>query len=615
MKDKIMKELEGTNMKVKTWKINTEFLGEDKRFETLPIGYVNKDVCGCGATSIVLRNPINAIIAVPTIALIENKVQQQKPDQPYIIGVTGATSDSDIEAKVFDQLAKDRPIKIMVTFDSLHRVEKYISYKTPGREEPTQLVIDEADQLLSIIELKAKAKAMKEDFLQMNACNSTYNIARKYKDQVTFITASNPLMALYPSWMTEELTYHKFEFLNKEVITPILYEREAPVNSLINEVIVPIINKGYVNIGKLKIEKVIVFFNNVNRTIKIIEELGIKEESGMICGDNRKKDLNKAGIRAIKDYSDLPKYTFVTSAGFQGIDIYDDKTINVVVSNATKTYQALDLDTDLKQAISRQRIKSNKNYKYYLFIYNSTKTYIDPDKESAQLEKQYNTIAQYVDEINKKIEENEPYQFLLDVASDVNLFKTLVSINDKGFYEVDDQYYKFIYARKIKNALDYAEGNIKVVKGSEAIIMDKPDDSISTLTYEYIYKIYKKSTKSDKRPEYTEAQLNSPAYKIIDTLYNATGKLYKSKQYAETKLANINIVKNKDMIEDIRNIFITNREYTRSETVRKSDRIYKIYGLNKKPSYKDLNIYGIEFEDCTKDRKRAVKITRKLRKL
>lgn len=602
-------------MKVKTWKINTEFLGEDKRFETLPIGYVNKDVCGCGATSIVLRNSINAIIAVPTIALIENKVQQQTIDQPYIIGVTGATSDSDIEAKVFDQLAKDRPIKIMVTFDSLHRVEKYISFKTPNRDEPTQLVIDEADQLLSIIELKAKAKAMKSDFLQMNACNSTYNIARKYKDQVTFITASNPLMALYPSWMTEELTYHKFEFLNKEVITPILYEREAPVNSLINEVIVPIINKGYVNIGKLKIEKVIVFFNNVNRTIKIIEELGIKEESGMICGDNRKKDLNKAGIRAIKDYSDLPKYTFVTSAGFQGIDIYDDKTINVVVSNASKEYQALDLDTDLKQAISRQRIKSNKNYKYYLFIYSEKKTYLDPIKEKEQLENQYNTIAQYVDEINKKIEENEPYQFLLDVAKHLNLFKILVSINDKRFYEVDEQYYKFIYSRKIKNALDYAEGNIKVVKGSEAIIMDKPDESISTLTYDYIYKIYKKSTKSDKVPEYTEAQLKSPAYKIIDTLYKSTGKLYKSKQYAEAKLANIKIIKNSDIVEDIKNSFIINREYTRAETNRRLERIYKIHSLDKKASFRDLNKFGIEFEEKYVDRKRGLKITRKITKI
>ena len=272
-----------------------------------------------------------------------------------------------------------------------------------------------------------------------------------------------------------------------------------------------------------------------------------------------------------------------------------------------------ELIDDLKRFIP----KYWKNINIYSKIANATQVAIDNCKqlEKEQLENQYNTIAQYVDEINKKIEENEPYQFLLDVASDVNLFKTLVSINDKGFYEVDDQYYKFIYARKIKNALDYAEGNIKVVKGSEAIIMDKPDDSISTLTYEYIYKIYKKSTKSDKEQKYTEAQLNSPAYKIIDTLYNATGKLYKSKQYAETKLANINIVKNKDMIEDIRNIFITNREYTRSETVRKLNRIYKIYGLNKKPSYKDLNIYGIQFEDCTKDRKRAVKITRKLRKL
>ena len=462
---------------------------------------------------------------------------------------------------------------------------------------------------------KAKAKALKEDYLQMNACNSTYNIARKYKEQVTFITASNPLMALYPTWMTEELTYHKFEFANKEVITPILYEREAPVNSLINEVIVPIINNGYVNIGKLKIEKVIVFFNNVNRTINIIDELGIKEESGMICGDSRKSDLNKAGIKTIEDYSNLPRYTFVTSAGFQGIDIYDNKTINVVVSNASKSYQALDLDTDLKQAISRQRIKENKNYKYYLFIYSEKRTDLDPIKERKKLEEQYNTIAQYVDDINEKIEQNKPYEYLLKMTKDLNIFKTLVFINDEGYYEVDEQYYKYIYSRKIKNAIDYAEGNIKVVKGSEAIIMDKPEDAISTLTYDYIYKIYKKSTKSDKVPEYTEAQLKSPAYKIIDKLYKATGKLYKSKQYAEKKLANLKIVKDSDMIEDIRNLFITNREYTKAETVKKLARIYKIYDLDKKAKFRDLNIYGIEFEEKYVDRKRGLKITRKLTKI
>lgn len=611
----IMRELEGTNMKVKTWKINTEYLGDDSRFETLPIGYVNKEVCGCGATSIVLRNGINAVIAVPTISLIENKVQQQTIDQPYIIGVTGAVTDSEIEAKVFDQLAKERPIKIMVTFDSLHRVEKYISFKTPCREEPTQLIIDEADQLLSIIELKAKAKARKADYLQMNACNSTFNIARKYKDQVTFITASNPLMTLYPEWITNELTYHKFEFSNKEVITPILYKRDAPVISLINEILVPIINKGYVNIGKLKVEKVIIFFNNVSRSIKIIEELGIKKDSGMICGDNRITDLNKAGIKQIRDYSKLPKYTFVTSAGFQGIDIYDEKTINVVVSNASKTYQALDLDTDLKQAISRQRIKDNKNFKYYVFIYNETKTELDPEKERIKLEQQYNTVAEYIDLYNDNKKKGKSCEFLLKMAKDNDLFKAVVSKDENGYLDIDTQYYKYIYSAKIKNAIDYAEGNIKVVKGSTAIVVDKPEDSISTLTYEYIYNIYKKSTKSDKEPNYTEAQLKSPAYKIIDKLYKATGKLYRSKQYAEKKLANLNIVKSSDITEDIRAAFITNREYTRAEVVSKLKGVYKSYGLDKKPSFRDLNNFGIEFEECTKDRKRAVRITRKLRKL
>ena len=612
---KIMRELEGTNMKVKTWKINTEFLGEDERFRKLPIGYVNKDVCGCGATSIVLRNNINAIIAVPTISLIKNKVQQQRIDQPKIIGVTGATTDNDIEALVFDQLAKNRPIKIMVTFDSLHRVEKYIEFKTPNSDEPTQLIIDEADQLLSIIELKAKAKAKKSDYLQMNACNSTFNIARKYKDQVTFITASNPVMTLYPEWITEELTYHKFEFSNKEVITPILYKRDAPVISLINEIIVPIINKGYVKIGKLKVEKIIVFFNNVSRSINIIEELGIKKDSGMICGDNRITDLNKAGIKQIRDYSKLPKYTFVTSAGFQGIDIYDEKTINVVVSNASKTYQALDLDTDLKQAISRQRIKYNKNFKYYVFIYNETKTELDPEKERIKLEQQYNTVAEYIDLYNDNKKKGKSCEFLLKMAKDNDLFKAVVSKDENGYLDIDTQYYKYIYSAKIKNAIDYAEGNIKVVKGSTAIVVDKPDEPVSTLAYDYIYKIYKKSTKSNEEPKYSPAQLKSPAYKIIDTLYKETGKLYKSKQYAERKLENLKIVKGADINEDVRSAFITNREYTRAEVVSKLKGVYKSYGLDKKPSFRDLHNFGIEFEECTKDRKRAVRITRKLRKL
>lgn len=614
MENEIMKELEGTNMKVKTWKINTEFLGEDKRFETLPIGYINKDVCGCGATSIVLRNDINAIIAVPNLSLIYNKTQQQKIDEPTIIGVTGSVSDDYIETMVLTLLSKDQPFKIMVTFDSLYRVEKYISYRTPNKPELTQLVIDEADQLLSNMELKVSSKAMKDDFLQMDACSRTFEIARKYKNQVTFITASNPIMKLYPDWILNELIYHKFEFANNEVITPILFNRDIPTSSLVDEILVPIINKGYVKIKDLKIEKVIVFFNNVSKTVSIIEELGIKEESGMICGDNKENETKRNGINLITDYSNLPKYTFVTSAGFQGIDIYDNKTMNVVVSNSARSYQALDIDTDLKQSISRQRLKNNPNFKYYVFIYNENASSLDFEKERRRLESEYNYIAQYIDDINDKIKANKTYDHLIRMAKKSTLFKKIVQKREDGYFQANNKLYEIIYSKKLKNSLDYAEGNIKFVKGTEAIIIEEPKDPTSTTSYDYIYKIYKKSTKTDIRPEYTEAQLKSEAYQLIDKLYNKTNKLYRSKQYAEKKLKELIVVNTTTIDDDVRNEFTTRQEYTRNEVKSKLEKIYKLHKLKRKPQFRDISKFGIEYEECTKDRERAVRILKKLRR-
>lgn len=44
--------------------------------DSIPIGYVDKTICGCGLTTVALENPENIIIAVPTIGLMQNKIEQ-----------------------------------------------------------------------------------------------------------------------------------------------------------------------------------------------------------------------------------------------------------------------------------------------------------------------------------------------------------------------------------------------------------------------------------------------------------------------------------------------------------------------------------------------------------
>ena len=80
---------------------------------------------------------LDTIIAVPTIALVDNKINQY-PNERYkgsIFGVKGGISDKDIEKYIYQQRVLKMPIKIMVTYDSLYNPSltgKIIFHKFSG---------------------------------------------------------------------------------------------------------------------------------------------------------------------------------------------------------------------------------------------------------------------------------------------------------------------------------------------------------------------------------------------------------------------------------------------------------------------------------------------------
>ena len=293
-------------------------------------------------TSIALENNLNTIIAVPTIALVDNKINQY-PNKRYkgsIFGVKGGISDKDIEKYVYQQRVLKMPIKIMVTYDSLYKLESLF--------DTCKLVIDESDQLLKETKLKITTKNKDIDVITY-----LFNICEKYKDKVSFISATPIPLNYMPKWISE-IPQYKFEFSNTIKITPITMKRTHPFAALKDEIIRPIESKGSVLIGDRKINKCIIFINSVENIIKIIKDCNLnKEDVAILCSDTTRNDYKIRGYNRIDKPNNLPKYTFITSSGFEGIDLLDDTAINIVVSNTTKDCQMINLLTDLKQATSR----------------------------------------------------------------------------------------------------------------------------------------------------------------------------------------------------------------------------------------------------------------------
>ena len=113
--------------------------------ESLPIGILNKKETGCGATTIVLENLENVIIACPNRQLIHNKVAQYPNTRcSYkIFPVLKGVFQNHIEEYI-DECSSNQPIKIMVTYDSFSRVYEVIKRKNIK----CKIIVDEYQEIL-----------------------------------------------------------------------------------------------------------------------------------------------------------------------------------------------------------------------------------------------------------------------------------------------------------------------------------------------------------------------------------------------------------------------------------------------------------------------------------
>ena len=383
---------------MKNLRFNAEYASEV--IKTVPAGYIDKTICGCGLTTVAIENEVDTIIAVPSVELARNKAIQypNKRSNNVVLNVSGSVTIEDVNNYVIN----NSPIKIMCVYDSIWKVEHLL--------DRCHLVIDESNKLLKGASLKARSKANSKS---VDITTKLFKLAEKYKDTVSFISATPTPLEFMPKWVSE-IEQIKIEWDNTIKATPILLERTYPFKSLVSEVLNPLNENSVVSLGDTTFRKAIIFINSVDGIIKAIKDAKLpKDDVAIVVGNSLDNDLKIKGYNRLTTPTKLPKYTFVTSSGFEGIDLVDSEAISIVVSNTAKSYQMIDILTDLKQAISRQRDKKNPNYSKFVYIFNQSIFSNSKEELEETLNAKYSSLvnAIYLWEIAKEADKRSGFKY------------------------------------------------------------------------------------------------------------------------------------------------------------------------------------------------------------
>lgn len=579
---------------INTIYFNTEYVNQKKDFNEIPNGYIDKTICGCGLTSIALENNIDTIIAVPTIALVDNKVEQYPNDRykGVILGVKGGITNKDIEKYVYQQRVLKMPLKIMVTYDSLYKLESLFN--------TCKIVIDESDQLLKATKLKIATKINDIDIITY-----LFNICEKYKDKVSFISATPIPLNYMPKWISE-IPQYKFEFSNTIKIIPITMKRTYPFVALKDEIIRPIENNGSVQIGDRNISKCIIFINSVENIIKIIKDCNLnKEDIAILCSDTTRNDYKIRGYNRIGKPNNLPKYTFITSSGFEGIDLLDNKAINIVVSNTSKDCQMINLLTDLKQATSRQRNKYNPNYNRFIYIYNQNAFNKSEDELISIIENTRKGIIENCSLLDDlRINKDNRYLSTATRFLESKIFQnyTLPNENNNGFIINDNAF----------NADKYfiLETRKQFTKGFDVIgafdvkpIEVTAPKNISKYSYLVLLEKYKSFINGNTDIKFADDEIVTENFKLIDSYYKQYNSFTNNSTYAK-KMIKVFNDDWKRLTYEIINIF-PKGIYVKKEVKEKLNKLYLKYGINRKAKIADL---PNDFKIMIKETQRRIEI-------
>ena len=562
-----------------------------KPFE-LPNGILNKEIPGCGATTVALTDEHKTIICSPRNELLKNK-HEQYPDTLLVIGGVDT-----IEIEAYLQTA-ELP-KILVSYDSVYKLIGCIKYKSDWR-----VVVDEFQCLLADSSFKSEIEL---HFLD-NSRSFPY---------VTFLSAT-PILDKYLEQIDhfKDMNYYQLDWEEKDIVRVYRERTKNPINAALE--IVRYYQNGnypsvYVNGERIYSKECVIFLNSVNNIVNIIKQTELKpKEVNIIVGNSEDNDRQIARIGEGFKRGRIPlkgethkKFTFCTSTAYAGCDFYSTNAATFVISDCNRPNTAVDIATELVQIAGRQRLACNPFRQFLTFVYNVNAEEVEQETFNEHLCRKVNVTLDEIRDNNnagealrakrikdfRRIPDNVKYQdsyTMYDEQKGEFVFNRLAYVNEQYCFDVQ----KFNY-----------QNGVIVKKLLQDSSFDVSENQTYAVYQEQLKHLIKKEPFVDRMQAYCEYRAKQglivnlamstleSKYPELRYYYEALGAdRIKALNYKEKKLLNeIHIMKTKNKIRhELHGIIHIGDRILTTDIQQTLHDVYDRLGIDKSPKATDLN--------------------------
>ena len=562
-----------------------------KPFE-LPNGILNKEIPGCGATTVALTDEHKTIICSPRNELLKNK-HEQYPDTLLVIG---GVDTKEIEA----YLQTAELPKILVSYDSVYKLIGCIKYKSDWR-----VVVDEFQCLLADSSFKSEIEL---HFLD-NSRSFPY---------VTFLSAT-PILDKYLEQIDyfKDMNYYQLDWEEKDIVRVYRERTKNPINAALE--IVRYYQNGnypsvYVNGERIYSKECVIFLNSVNNIVNIIKQTELNpEEVNIIVGNSDDNDRQIARIGEGFKRGRIPlkgethkKFTFCTSTAYAGCDFYSTNAATFVISDCNRPNTAVDIATELVQIAGRQRLACNPFRQFLTFVYNVNAEEVEQETFNEHLCRKVNVTLDEIRDNNnagealrakrikdfRRIPDNVKYQdsyTMYDEQKGEFVFNRLAYVNEQYCFDVQ----KFNY-----------QNGVIVKKLLQDSSFDVSENQTYAVYQEQLKHLIKKEPFVDRMQAYCEYRSKQglivnlamstleSKYPELRYYYEALGvDRIKALNYKEKKLLNeIHIMKTKNKIRhELHGIIHIGDRILTTDIQQTLHDVYDRLGIDKSPKATDLN--------------------------
>jgi len=373
---------------------------------------LNKQIPGCGFTEYCIRNDENTILCSPRKILLQNKYEQHKNEVFLVVNEFEGDpkTDKDLtkidrpkynpyadpekirkekeelekaKENFFQELTKrltgyvnkclfnERPIKILVTYDSYRLVKEILKFNYSNVD--FRVVVDEFQSIFTDSKFKSDTEMQFMDNLQG-------------VQKVCYVSAT-PMIKKYLDMLEEfkDLPYYELDWCtldHNRVDQPKLTVKNlvsvyAEAGPIIKSYLEGKFEYRYVrdpesdnekDVKKIESKEAVFYVNSVNNITSVIKRAKLTPDQVNILVADTPENVKKIQKRLGKKFDigrvplrDEPRkmFTFCTRTVYLGADFYSDNAQSFIVSDANIDTLAVDISLDLPQILGRQRLREN----------------------------------------------------------------------------------------------------------------------------------------------------------------------------------------------------------------------------------------------------------------